>query len=181
VVLSENEDSLKPLPEWVSHDVLHHSGALWIKPSSMAIDHVPEISDSVKEYLEYALNLLFQCLKFRVVKVHDLEVGEDLQQLFVQILGDSIHQKNSPGVGVAVTASSDLPELVEDQIDGSSDLLEGGGGEQTVDWEVPQESVEVSGGLQLGVQICVQLEAKHEFDLVRLLKKLSGHLEHRVL
>lgn len=147
----------------------------------MVVDHVFEFIDAIREDLEDISNVLLEVLELWVVKMHDLEVGEDLQQLFVQILGDSIHQKNSPGVGVAVTTSSDLPELVEDQIDGSSDLLEGGGGEQTVDWEVPQESVEVSGGLQLGVQICVQLEAKHEFDLVRLLKKLSGHLEHRVL
>lgn len=58
MVLSEDEDSLEPLSQWVSHDVLHHSGALWIKPCSVAVDHVPEISDSVKENLEYTLDLL---------------------------------------------------------------------------------------------------------------------------
>jgi len=110
--------------------------------------------------------------------VHDLEVGENLEQLFIQILGDSIHQKNGSGVGITVAACSHLSELVEDQIDGTADLIERGGGKQTIDGEISQESVEVFGRLQLVVQIRIQLEAKDELDLVRLLEKLGGDLEH---
>lgn len=78
-MLSENENALKSLSERVSHDVFHHSGTLLVQSGSVTIDHILEIDDPIKKNLENALDVLLLRLKFRIINVHNLEFGEDLQ------------------------------------------------------------------------------------------------------
>lgn len=61
----------------------------------MIVDHVLELVDAIGENLENVANLLFEVLELWVLQMHDLEVGENLQHLLIEILGHSIHQENS--------------------------------------------------------------------------------------
>ena len=63
-------------------------------PGAMIVDHVLEFIDAIREDLENISDVLFEVLELWVVKMHDLEVGEDLQHLLVEILGHGVHQEN---------------------------------------------------------------------------------------
>ena len=49
------------------------------------------------------------------------------------------------------------------------------------DREVSQQLVVVPGGLQLLLEVSVQLEVEHELDFLSLLEKLQGHCDHVAL
>jgi hypothetical protein len=56
--------------------------------------------------------------------VHDLIIGQNLEELLIEILSQGIHQQDGSLIWVAVTTSLlDIPELVEDQLDGFSNLV----------------------------------------------------------
>jgi hypothetical protein len=47
-----------------------------------------------------------------------------------------------------------------------------------VDWEVSEQLVVVSGGLQFLLELSIQLEAIDKLYFLSLLQKLEGHAEH---
>lgn len=74
-----------------------------------------------------------------------------------------------------------MSELVEDKVNGLANLLEIIGGEQLIDWKVTQQSIIVSGCLQLLLEACVEPETEDEGDPVGLLEQLGSDLEQVVL
>ncbi len=124
MMLPENEDSFESVLKRILHDVVHDLVAGLVKPLSLAIDHVPELSYFVESKRKYALNFFLECFKFLVIQVHDLIIGQNLEELLIEILSQGIHQQDGSLIWVAVTTSLlDIPELVEDQLDGFSDLV----------------------------------------------------------
>jgi hypothetical protein len=56
--------------------------------------------------------------------MHNLKVGQDLEKLLIQILSQGVHQEDGSLIRIAVTACLlDVLELVEDQLDGFSNLF----------------------------------------------------------
>ena len=56
--------------------------------------------------------------------MHNLKVGQNLEKLLIQILSQGVHQQDGSLIRRAVTACLlDVLELVEDQLDGFSNLI----------------------------------------------------------
>lgn len=91
---SEDEDSLEPLFQRILHDIIHDSLAGLIKPSTMVVDHILELVDTIREDLEDISNIPFEILKLWIVQMHNLEVGENLEHLLVEVLDHGIHEEN---------------------------------------------------------------------------------------
>jgi hypothetical protein len=57
--------------------------------------------------------------------VHHLEIGKDLKNLFIDVLGKGVHKQDGSAVWIAIATSlSDVSELVEDQFNGFPNLFE---------------------------------------------------------
>lgn len=114
--------------------------------------------------------------------MHNLKVGQNLQKLLIQILSQGIHQEDGSLIRIAVsTCLLDVLELVEDQLDGFSNLLKIVGREKLLDREVSQQLVVVPSGLQFCLKVSVQLETEHKLDFLSLLEKLQGGCDHIAL
>lgn len=182
VMLSEDEDTLKPLFEWILHDALHCSAWSNIESGPVVRDVCSKLSNFVVQKGEDLLNFSSLYLKFRVVDQHDLEVGENLQKLCVEILDNALHEKDCSWIGVLVSAClSDVSELNEYQIYGSSCTFQIICWEELVDWEVSQEFVVVLGCCQLLLEFGIKSEVVDELDLLGSLEKLQCCVDHLVL
>jgi hypothetical protein len=78
-----------------------------------------------------------------VLKVHDLEASQYLQNLLIHILDNSRKQQDSSSVGIRIGLLTKLSELSKNCFHGTFDLVEICSGQEGLDGEVSQQSVVV--------------------------------------
>jgi hypothetical protein len=84
-MLSKDENLFQPFFKWIIHDVFQDFLACSIKHGGVFVDNAFEIIDFFKEEGKHILDILLESIEFIVVEVHDLEVGQDLQYLLIEV------------------------------------------------------------------------------------------------
>lgn len=124
MVVSKRHDSVDLVLQLVLHDLLHYFLTALVDTSPRGFDVLLELEDLLLNHLEHLVDVLSEAIELGKGEVHDLVVGQDLEQLLIEVLDHGLQQQNSPVGWVTVLLLSDLPELGEDLLHCCSELVQ---------------------------------------------------------